>query len=83
MAPHVKQSFRDYEETKLALALTKGQLNSKGLFGILNSSKKRTKKINYDTSGRIVFVRFLGDHKLTSRFTDLYLGSSLNFGFIK
>jgi hypothetical protein len=67
MAPHVKQSFRDYEETKLALALTKGQLNSKGLFGILNSSKKRTKKINYDTSGRIVFVRFLEEFEGTKK----------------
>ena len=38
----------------------KGYLISKGLFGILNSSKKRTKKINYyDTSGRLVFDRFL------------------------
>ena len=39
---------------------SKGQLISKGPFGILNSSKKRTKKIdlttNYDTSGRLVFV---------------------------
>ena len=67
MAPHVKQSFRDYEETKLALALTKGQLNSKGLFGILNSSKKRTKKINYDTSGRIVFVLFLEEFEGTKK----------------
>ena len=48
--------------------LTKGQLISKGLFGILNSPKKRTKK--YDTSGRLVFVRFLGkieDTKKTFR----------------
>ena len=41
----------------------KGQLISKGLFGILNYSKKQTKKFNltttYDTSGRFVFVRFL------------------------
>ena len=71
MAPHVKQSFRDYEETKLALALTKGQLNSKGLFGILNSSKKRTKKINYDTSGRIVFVRFLEEFKTPKRHVEI------------
>ena len=42
---------------------TKGHLISKGLFSILNSSKKRTKKFDltttYDTSGRIVFVHFL------------------------
>ena len=39
---------------------SKGQLISKGLFGIFNSSKKGTKKlICYDTSGRLVFVRFL------------------------
>ena len=40
----------------------KGQLISKGLFGILNYSKKQTKKFNltttYDTSGRLVFVHF-------------------------
>ena len=43
------------------------QLISKGLVGILNSSKKRTKKFDlqyydtmtYDTSGRLVFVCFL------------------------
>ena len=41
---------------------SKGQLISKGPFGILNSSKKRTKKINpttyYDTSGLIVPLRY-------------------------
>ena len=45
---------------------TKGQLISKGLVGILNSSKKRTKKFDiqyYDTSGRLVFVRFLEELK--------------------
>ena len=42
----------------------KGQLISKGLFSILNSLKKWTKKIRlyyYDTSGRLVFVHFLGE----------------------
>ena len=46
----------------------KSQLISKGLFGTLNSSKKRTKKIrlNYqDTSGRLVFVRFLEEFEDT------------------
>ena len=46
-----------------ARATVKGQLISKGLFGILNFSKKRTKKFDfityYDTSGRLVFVHFL------------------------
>ena len=45
---------------------SKGQLISKGLVGILNSSKKRRKKIDlqyYDTSGRLVFVRFLEELK--------------------
>ena len=45
----------------------KGQLISKGLVGILNSSKKRTKKFDlqyYDsTSSRLVFVRFLEELK--------------------
>ena len=44
----------------------KGHLISKGLFGILNSSKKRTKKIRpnyYDTSGQLVSVRFLEEFK--------------------
>ena len=42
--------------------LVKGQLISKELVGILNSSIKRIKKFNlqyYDTSGRLVFVSFL------------------------
>jgi hypothetical protein len=44
----------------------KGQLISKRFVGVLNSPKKRTKKINlhyYDTSGQLVFVRFLGELK--------------------
>ena len=44
----------------------KGQLISRGLIGILNSSKKQTKKFDlqyYDTSGRLVFVRFLEELK--------------------
>ena len=50
---------------------TKGQLISKGLVGILNSSKKQTKKLDlqyYDTSGRLVFVRFWKD---ISKLSDL------------
>jgi hypothetical protein len=42
----------------------KGQLFSKGLFGIINSSKKANQKIRfyyYDTSGGLVFVRFFGE----------------------
>ena len=39
----------------------KGQLISKGLFGILDSSKKAT---YYDTSGRLVFVRFLEESRI-------------------
>ena len=45
---------------------SKAQLISKELVGILNPPKKRTKKIvlqYYDTSGRLVFVRFLGELK--------------------
>ena len=46
--------------------VVKGQLISKGLVGILNSSKKQTKKsdlqqsdlLYYDTSSRLVFVCF-------------------------
>ena len=49
----------------------KGQLISKGLFGILNSPKKRTKKFDftyyYDTSGQLVFVRFLGEIEGTKK----------------
>ena len=40
---------------------TKGHLISKDLVGILNSSKKQTKKFDiqyYDTSGRLVFVGY-------------------------
>ena len=40
---------------KLIFSAGKSQLISKGLFGILNSSKNERK---YDTTGRLVFVRF-------------------------
>ena len=56
-----------WDEKKTA---SKGQLILKRLFGILNSSKKRTKKIRlnyYDTSGRIAFVRFLEEFKTPRR----------------
>ena len=55
------------------LGLPKGQLISKGLFGVFNSSKKRTKKFDqtlctyYDTSGRIVFVHFLKEFEDTKK----------------
>ena len=48
----------------------KGQLISKGLFGILNYSKKTNEQIQlnyYDTSGRIVFVRFLEEFEDTKK----------------
>ena len=48
------------------IKFSKGQLISKGLVGILNSSKKWTKKFNlqyYDTSGWLVFIRFLEELK--------------------
>ena len=58
--------------------LDKGQLISKCLFGVFNSSKKMNEKIRlnyYDTSGRIVFVRFLEEiedtKKNISKLTDL------------
>ena len=48
--------------------MCKGQF---GLFGILNSSKKRTKKFDlatyYDTSVRLVFVRFLEEFDDTKK----------------
>ena len=47
---------------------TKGQLISKGLFSILNSSKKRTKKFNLTKySGRLVFVHFLEEFEDTKK----------------
>ena len=48
---------------------TKGQLISKGIFSILNSSKKRTKKIDLTTiiPGRLVFVRFLEEFEDTQK----------------
>jgi hypothetical protein len=49
----------------------KVQLISKPLFGILNSSKKQTKKFDltttYVTSGRLVFVPFLEEFEDTKR----------------
>ena len=50
------------------LSKTKGQFISKGLFGILDSSKKRRKKIELSTMiphGRLVFVRFLEEFEDT------------------
>ena len=52
------------------ITFAKGQLISKGLFGTLNSPKKQTKKNQlyyYDTSGRLVFVRFLGEIEDTKK----------------
>ena len=49
----------------MILGMAKGQLISKGLLGILNSSKKQRKKIDYDTSGRQVFVRFMEEFEDT------------------
>ena len=51
--------------------LAKGQLISKGLFGILNSPKKRTKKIAFTTmiytSDRLVYIHFLGEIEDTKK----------------
>ena len=41
-------------EMSIQNALPKGQLISKGLFGILNSSKKRTKKIDLTTYWKFI-----------------------------
>ena len=52
--------------TFFVVLFAKGQLVSKGLVAILNSSKKRTKKFDlqsYNTAGRLVFVRFLEELK--------------------
>ena len=45
---------------------TKGQLISKGLFGILNPPK-RIQLYYYDPSGRFVFGRFLGEIEDTKK----------------
>ena len=46
----------------------KGQLISKCLFGVINSSKKRTKTIlRYHSSKVEFFVRFLGELKIPKR----------------
>ena len=52
------------------MGYAKGQLISKGLFGIFNSPKKWTKIIclyYYGSSSQIVFVCFLGELKTTKR----------------
>ena len=60
----------------------KGQLISKGLFGILNCSKKWTKKIDYyDTSGQIVFLLFLEQLKMPKRHFDWPKCSTLLIDF--
>ena len=54
----------------------KVQLISKGLVGIMNSSKKRTKKFDlqyFDTSSRIVFVHFLEELKTPKRHYEIIL----------
>ena len=62
---------------------TKGQLISKGLFGILNSPKKRTKKFSFTTiAPQVDLFSFLVWKKLNSpkgfsKFTDLYLACQL------
>ena len=51
------------------LQIQQGQLISNGLLGTLNSSKNELKNRPnyYDTSGRIVFVRFLEELKTPKR----------------
>ena len=49
------------------IATGKGQLIWKGLFGVFNSSKKRTKTIRL-CSGKVeYFVRFWGEFKIPKR----------------
>ena len=56
-----------FRQEKVAFS-GKGQLISKCLFGVFNSPKKGTKKIDftikYGSSSLIVFVRFLGELKI-------------------
>ena len=52
------------------LSKTKGHLIPKGLFGIVDSTKKRTKKIelsNMIPHGRLVFFRFLEEFEDTKK----------------
>ena len=76
-----------YQQVKIKISLycaLKGQLISKGLVGILNSPKKWTKKFDlqyYDTSGRLVFIRFLEELKTPKsplKLTDLYPRFQIN-----
>ena len=53
-------------------SLYKGQFISKGLFGILNSLKKRTKKFDFTTiipqlDTQLVIVHFLGEIEDTKK----------------
>jgi hypothetical protein len=54
---------------------TKGHLISKDLVGILNSSKKQTKKIDLQyyggTSGRLVLVRFSEELKTPKNHSEI------------
>ena len=57
------------------VSVAKGHLISKCLFGVLNSSKKQTKKFNltkcYATSGRIIIVHFLEEFKTQKRYFEI------------
>ena len=68
-----KQKTERNIDILLILNTVKGQLISKGLYGILKNERKHS-TYYYDTSGRLVFVRFLDefeDTKNISKLSDL------------
>ena len=71
----LKDQSVTHEWMKLVILRAKGQLISKGLFGILNIffQKMNVKfRLNYyDTSGQLVFVRFLEEFENTKDITKL------------
>ena len=71
-----KNPISIFELCHYQMVTIKGQLISKGHFGILNSSKKWTEKIDLTTmirtSGRIVFVQFLEELKTPKIHFEIY-----------
>ena len=72
MAPHVKQSFRDYEETKQALALTTRYFPFS--FCLLKIWVHWSK-------GQLISELLFGVQKITQKF-DKFLPNNLKFGQI-
>ena len=56
----------------LKIKIPKGQIISKGLFGVLKFSQKTNERIRFNSKNLFVFERIRGYQKVLSKLSDLY-----------